>query len=81
MTKSVQFDENGRRSEFDIQISSLTTGGSIQIATWNPEIGIKSIPVPGIMSSGVDVLRNRTFIVLISIVCYDIFMNFKSNNK
>lgn len=79
MTKSVQFDENGRRSEIDIQISSLTTQGPIQIATWNTELGVKSIPVAGITTTGSDVLRNRTFIVLISMVCNGRFENCKSN--
>lgn len=68
MTKSVKFDENGRRSEIEIQISSLTTQGSVKIATWDADYGIKSIPVAGITTSGGDVLRNSTFIVLISIV-------------
>lgn len=66
MTKSVKFDENGRRSEIEVQISALTPQGSIQIATWDTEYGIKSFSVPGVTTSGGDVLRNRTFIVLIS---------------
>lgn len=80
MTKSVKFDENGRRSEFEIQISALTTQGTVQISTWDPEYGIKSMPIPGITSSGGDALRNRTFIVLISIVSCDIYNNNKSKS-
>lgn len=68
MTKNVKFDVNGRRSEINIQISALTTEGSVQIATWDSDYGIKSSPIPGVTTSGADVLRNRTFIVLISIV-------------
>lgn len=69
MTKNVQFDVNGRRSDINVQISALTPEGSVQIGTWDIENGIKSKTIPGITTSGTDVLRNRTFIVLISIVC------------
>lgn len=81
MTKNVKFDANGRRSEITVQISSLTTEGSIKIGTWDTEYGVKSLPIPGITTSGTDVLRNRTFIVLISIVCKmqnSFFCHFKS---
>lgn len=81
MTKSVKFDENGRRSEIEVQISALTTLGSVQIATWHTENRIKSMPVPGITTSGADVLRNKTFIVLISIVSWENkVLNYEINN-
>lgn len=75
MTKTVQFDENGKRSPFDIQIFSLTSQGSIQIGTWDADFHVRSQQIPGVTTSGSDVLRNRTFIVLISMVCNAIFDN------
>lgn len=72
MTKSVKFDENGRRSEIEIQIFGLNTQGGTMIGTWDPVDGIKKI-----LSSSPDViegdpvalsLRNRTFIVLTALV-------------
>lgn len=71
MTKSVKFDENGRRSEIEIQVSSLTSQGLITIATWNPENDIIKVDVPPSPPIADNVglsLRNRTFIVLIALV-------------
>lgn len=72
MTKSVKFDENGRRSEIELQLFELNNQGPISIATWDTEYGIKSTKSsdappaesdPALMS-----LRNRTFIVLTALV-------------
>lgn len=69
MTKSVQFDENGLRSEIEVQISSLNTQGVVPIATWDTENGIKAIPGAGPVDAGPAMsLSNRTFIVLIALV-------------
>lgn len=72
MTKSVKFDENGRRSEIEIQIFSLNTQGSTMIGTWDPEEGIKQVltisPIPAEGDPAAMSLRNRTFIVLTALV-------------
>lgn len=72
MTKSVKFDENGRRSEIEIQVSTLSSQGSTPIATWDSENGIKHIenpaPPPGTEDSSILSLQNRTFIVLTALV-------------
>lgn len=64
----MKFDVSGKRTEIIVQISSLTTEGSIQIATWDVDFGIKATPIAGATSTGTENMRNRTFIVLISIV-------------
>lgn len=72
MTKSVKFDENGRRSEVEVQVSTLNSLGLTQIATWDTENGItkieSGIPAPASEDSTVASLRNRTFIVLTALV-------------
>lgn len=68
MTKTVKFDVSGRRTEINVQISSLTTEGSVQIATWDADYGIKATPIAAAISSATENMQNRTFIVLISIV-------------
>lgn len=71
ITKSVKFDENGRRSEIEVQISELNTQGVVPVATWNIESGIKTIAenVPSAPEdSSLVSLKNRTFIVLTSLV-------------
>ncbi|XP_031634001.1 glutamate receptor ionotropic, kainate 2-like isoform X2 [Contarinia nasturtii] len=67
MTKNVKFDENGRRSEFELQIFQLTTQGPIMIATWSSDDGIKQMgsSTPETVGDSTAMsLRNRTFIVL-----------------
>ncbi|XP_055300709.1 glutamate receptor ionotropic, kainate 2-like isoform X1 [Sitodiplosis mosellana] len=68
MTKSVKFDENGHRSEIEIQIFELSSQGSTLLGTWDPEDGIKQIlsisPIPVEGDPAAMSLRNRTFIVL-----------------
>lgn len=67
----MKFDENGRRSEIEIKVSSLTPQGLITIATWSTENGIMKVDVPPSPPIADDValsLRNRTFIVLIALV-------------
>lgn len=75
MTKSVKFDENGRRSEIEIQIFELNTQGPISIATWDTEYGVKkstsSIVVPAESDPELISLRNRTFIVLTALVIWE----------
>lgn len=72
MTKTVQFDENGLRSEIEVHIYSLNTQGAVQTATWDSEFGIKHIPgteaTPIEGDSAAMSLRNRTFIVLTALV-------------
>lgn len=72
MTSDVKFDENGRRSEIEVQIYTLNTQGAVQIGTWDTEFGIR--PIPGADAGPVEgdstvmSLRNRTFIVLTALV-------------
>lgn len=72
MTRSVKFDENGRRSEIEIQIFDLNTQGSVLVGTWDTENGIKQAPGSGSTPAESDPaaisLRNRTFIVLTALV-------------
>lgn len=81
MTKSVKFDENGRRSEIEIQVSTLSSQGSTPIATWDNENGIKHIespaPPPGTEDSSISSLQNRTFIVLTALVSKENFLYIK----
>lgn len=77
MTKNVQFDVNGRRTEINVQISSLTSEGSIKIATWDADYGIKATPIAGAISTVTENFLNRTFIVLISMVRK--MFNFQAN--
>lgn len=84
MTKTVKFDENGRRSEIELQMHQLNTQGSILIAKWDPENGIKQVPggtsTPAESDPSVVSLRNRTFIVLIALVIINnIFENRMEN--
>lgn len=79
MTKSVKFDENGRRSEIEIQIFELNTQGNVLIGTWDPEEGIKKVlsisPIPVEGDPALQSLRNRTFIVLTALVSFH-FVNY-----
>lgn len=72
MTKSVKFDENGRRSEIEVQIFELNPQGPISIAIWDTEYGVKqsmsSSVVPAESDPALISLRNRTFIVLTALV-------------
>lgn len=72
ITKSVTFDESGRRSEIEVQIFNLNTAGATLIATWDTENGINNIPITGANlvdgDSAAMSLRNRTFIVLTALV-------------
>lgn len=78
MTKSVKFDENGRRSEIELQLFQLNTQGPISIATWDTENGIKSTisssAVPAESDPALISLRNRTFIVLTALVNFIIII-------
>ena len=80
MTKSVKFDENGRRSEIEIQLFELNSQGSSLIGTWSPDEGIKqvlatsTVPIEG--DAVVNSLKNRTFIVLTALVNIQFFYFF-----
>lgn len=82
MTKSVKFDENGRRSEIEIQLFDLNSQGSSLIGTWSPDEGIKQVlgastmPIEG--DAVVNSLKNRTFIVLTALVNMHLFNFFFS---
>lgn len=81
MTSSVKFDENGRRSEIEVQIYTLNTQGAVQIGTWDIEFGIRQIAGadagPVERDSTVMSLRNRTFIVLTALVHLQTYIGFK----
>lgn len=71
ITKSVKFDENGLRSDFEVQIFSLDTQGLVPTGSWSTEGGITRFPdnsAPTEDASAIS-LKNRTFIVLTSLVC------------
>lgn len=72
MTKSVKFDENGRRSEIEIQLFELNAQGSSLIGTWDPVDGLKQVlkiePTPTEGDPAAQSLKNRTFIVLTALV-------------
>lgn len=75
ITKSVQFDENGLRSEFEVQILTLNTLGLVPIATWTTEFGVKKLPdaAPAAAEDPSAIsLKNRTFIILTSLVSHTI---------
>lgn len=66
----MKFDENGHRSEFEVQVSQLNIQGVVPVATWNIEGGVKplaEIEIPAEDSTLMS-LKNRTFIVLTSLV-------------
>lgn len=70
ITKSVKFDENGLRSEFEAQIFRLDTQGLVPTGSWSTENGItrlldNSAPTEDVSAIS---LKNRTFIVLTSLV-------------
>lgn len=79
MTKTVKFNENGQRTEFEIQIFELNTQGPVIIATWNTGDGIKQSPsiraIPVVADSAAMSLRNRTFIVLTALVRLCLFFS------
>lgn len=71
ITKSVKFDEIGLRSDFEVQIFSLDTQGLVPTGSWSTENGITRLPdnsAPKEDASAIS-LKNRTFIVLTSLVC------------
>lgn len=85
MTKSVKFDENGRRSEIEIQIFSLNTQGAVQVGTWDTEYGIRHAPGGGESlpegDSAAMSLRNRTFITLTALVSLNYIFKLQRNVK
>lgn len=71
ITKSVKFDENGHRTEFEVQVSQLNTQGVVPMATWSIETGVKSTSDNAVSAedSTLMSLKNITFVVLTSLVC------------
>lgn len=71
LTGTVKFDTDGRRTEFQVQIQTLTSHGSVPIGTWSPNDGIAMEKLGHATLSGIDSDQffNRTFIVLTTIVC------------
>lgn len=70
ITKSVKFDENGLRTEIEVQIFTLDTQGLVPTGSWSTEVGIKRLPDNTAPTEDTSVisLKNRTFIVLTSLV-------------
>lgn len=70
ITKSVRFDENGLRSEIEVQIFTLDTQGLVPTGSWSTEAGIKRLPGNTAPTEDTSIisLKNRTFIVLTSLV-------------
>lgn len=78
ITKSIKFDENGLRSDIEIQISTLQIQGIVPIAVWTTDFGIKHIVenAPPVEDPSAISLKNQTFIVLTSLVSSRNVINF-----
>lgn len=70
VTGMLKFDTDGRRTEFQVQIHTLTSHGLEAIGTWSLNDGISMTKLIHATLSGVDndSLFNQTFIVLTTIV-------------
>ncbi|XP_048512589.1 glutamate receptor ionotropic, kainate 2-like [Athalia rosae] len=68
LTGLIKFDPAGYRSNFELDVVSLTDEGLVKIGMWNTSNGIEYLPKINPLSDSADIsLRNRTFRVLISL--------------
>lgn len=70
LSGDVQFDQQGNRENFQLELLELASDGLKKVGTWNSTKGIQSIRGKTIESSQTDgdVLRNKTLLVLTVIV-------------
>lgn len=70
LTGTVKFDTDGKRSYIAVQILQLNPHGLTPIGMWNSDAGLTISREPEPPPTGIDneAVRNRTFIVLTSLV-------------
>lgn len=70
LSGDIQFDQQGNRENFQLELLELASDGLKKVGTWNSTNGIQSSRGKTIESSqtDVDVLRNKTLLVLTVIV-------------
>lgn len=68
----IRFDTAGFRREFELDIVNLGNEGLYKVGKWKTNFGIQWHPgyrIPGVVDN--KSLRNKHFLVLISLVCSD----------
>nr|WJJ63364.1 glutamate receptor ionotropic 6 [Pachyrhinus yasumatsui] len=68
LTGPIEFNNEGHRSVFGLQVYEIREGGIIDVASWNSSEGLnvtRKYHVPQILDE--DSLRNKTFVIIISL--------------
>ncbi|XP_060524732.1 glutamate receptor ionotropic, kainate 2-like [Cylas formicarius] len=68
LTGNIQFNQEGHRSSFGLQVYELREGGIIDVAYWNSSTGLnmtKNYSPPVVEDQ--DSMRNKTFIIVITL--------------
>lgn len=68
LTGLIKFDNQGFRSQFELDLIELTGEGLKEIGTWNSSLGLNltRTPIFSAQAAGDDTVANKSFIVLIA---------------
>lgn len=70
LSGAIHFDQKGHRSNFKLEIIELASDGIQKIGSWTPAEGlnISRFQPPSASAGGADSMRNKSFVVLTSLV-------------